>query len=457
MPSEEMKKLYAQRLGRYQAAIALEPVDRIPIGTGTNYFAEVYSGNTKQQTIYDPQKWLEAEEAFVRDFPEVDVLRDNRIYGPLFDAIGLKTYKLPGRDLPPDIQFQFVEQEYMKPEDYDSLIQDPMRFMLETFLPRILGEYADPCSPRSHIAFLKAGMAQVMAGQVMRNRAVVLEEKYGMPQPMAGFFLAPYDVLADAMRGITGIMGDMFRRPDKLTAACDVLVDHICHLALSTADPFKRWPVFVPTHKAMFISPAQFDKFYWPSFKKTMEILIEAGHTIRAYLEGDWSPHLHRLLELPKGKILFDIDTQGDVFKAKEVLGGHSCIAGGVQDSQLILGTPGQVREHVKHLCQTVGQGGGYIISAGCNFPYTTKPENFRAMIDAVLEFGVYDSGICPKPRDLSPGSKPVEQLKPQELVTPWKVKKAELGEIMGDENLIRSHWEQLEKTAFVWIWQWIL
>ena len=457
MSSEETKRLFEKRLGRYQAAIALEPVDRIPIATGSNYFVEVYSGNTKQQTVDDPQKWLEAEETFVRDFPEIDVLRDNRIYGPLYDAIGCKAYRLPGRDLPPDIQFQFVEEEYMKAEDYDKLIENPMQFMLESFLPKILGEFADPCTPRSHIAFLKAGMAQMMMGQVMRNRTVVLAEKHGMPQPMAGFFLAPYDVLADNMRGFTATMTDMYRRPEKLKAACDVLVDEVCHLALALADPFKRWPIFVPTHKAMFLSPAQFDQFYWPSFKKTLEILIEAGHTVRAYLEGDWSAHLHRLLELPKGKILFDIDTQGDIVKAKEILGGHSCIAGGVQDSKLILGTPEEVREHVRELCETVGKGGGYIISGGCNFPYDTKPENFRAMIDAVLEFGVYDSSISPKPRELSPGFEPVARLNPQQLVTPWEVKKAELGEIKGDEELIRTNWEQLEKMAYVWVWQWIL
>ena len=49
--ADDMKDLFEERLGRYQAAIALEPHDRIPIATGTNYFAEVYSGNTKQETL----------------------------------------------------------------------------------------------------------------------------------------------------------------------------------------------------------------------------------------------------------------------------------------------------------------------------------------------------------------------------------------------------------------------
>jgi len=84
MNAEDTKRLYEKRLGRYQAAIALEPVDRMPIATGSNYFAEVYSGNTRQMTVYDPGKWLAAEEAFIRDFPEVDVLRNNRIYAKKF-------------------------------------------------------------------------------------------------------------------------------------------------------------------------------------------------------------------------------------------------------------------------------------------------------------------------------------------------------------------------------------
>jgi hypothetical protein len=39
MNSEDTQELYEARLGRYQAAIALEPQDRMPIATGSNYFA----------------------------------------------------------------------------------------------------------------------------------------------------------------------------------------------------------------------------------------------------------------------------------------------------------------------------------------------------------------------------------------------------------------------------------
>ncbi|MBI5248792.1 MAG: uroporphyrinogen decarboxylase [Desulfomonile tiedjei] len=454
--SEETKKLFEERLGRYQAAIALEPHDRIPIATGSNYFAEVYSGNTKQETIYDPDKWLQAEIKFCQDFPEVDVLRNNRVYGPLYDALNVKTYKLPGRDLPANTQFQFMEQDYMKEDEYDDLINDPPGFMIDILLPRILGELGNRGTGRSYIAMLKAGMAQAMFGGIMRNRGIVLEQQCGMPQPMAGFFLAPFDALADAMRGMTATFLDMFRQPDKVLAACDVLVQEMAHMALSVADPLKRYPIFVPLHKAIFMSPEQFDMFYWPSFKKVMEIIIDSGYNVRAYLEGDWGKHWHHMRELPKGRVLCDIDSQGDIHQAKKDLGGFQCIAGGVQDSMLILGTTDQVREHVRELCQTVGKGGGYIVSAGCSFPYDAKPENFRAMIDAVMEYGWHDKSIKAKPKAAPPVRTP-EGLNPRRVMTPWDVKKTELGQIMGDENLIKKNWEQLETMAHTFMWQWTL
>ncbi len=451
---DDMKKLFDERLGRYQAAIALEPTDRIPIATGSNYFAEIYSGNSNQETIYDPEKWLQAELAFARDFPEVDVLRDNRIYGPLFDAIDLKNYRLPGRDIGPRTPFQFNEAEYMLADEYDALTADPVKFMFDCWFPRLMGEFKERGSVRSYVAVLKAGMAQMQVGQIMRNRTIALQQ-VGMPQPMAGFFLAPFDVLADAMRGMKGAFMDCRRQPDKVLAACDALVPEMANLALAMADPLKRWPVFVPTHKPCFMSPQQFDKFYWPSFKKVLEILIAAGHTVRAYLEGDWSKHWHHMLELPKGKVLCDIDSQGDIQKAKREIGHHQCIAGGVKDTLLILGTPEEVRQQVKHLCETVGQGGGYIICAGCGFPYEAKTENMRALAEAAMEFGVYDKNIKAQPKAAPAGQ--VDAAAFPRMVTPWAVKKAELGGVQGDESLIRRPWESLESMAYIWLWQWVL
>lgn len=455
MSNVDLQELFNQRLGRYQAAIAMEPLDRMPVACGSNYFAEVYSGNTNQQTIYDPAKWLEAEMAFIRDFPEVDVLRNSRIYAPMFDAVNCLTYRLPGRDLPARTQFQFVEQEYMKADEYDQLIENPTLFLINTWLPRIMGELATPGSARATMALIKAGMTQMQMGEIMRTRGIRLQNECGMPQPMAGFFLAPFDAIADAMRGLTATMMDMYRQPEKLKQACDALVDEMVNLALSTGDPFRRYPIFVPTHKPMFLSPEQFDEFYWPSFKAVLQKLHQAGYAVRAYLEGDWGQHWKHLLELPKGSVLCDIDSQGDIFKALDELGHHQCLAGGVADSVLILGTPQEMREQVKRLCEAAGKDKRLLINGGCNIPYDTKPENYRAMLDAIMEFGQYDSSLKPTPKP--EGIVPFQSAPARKVLTSWETRKAEWGGVQGDEALIREPWERFEAMAYAFIWQWVL
>ncbi|HWR06491.1 uroporphyrinogen decarboxylase family protein [Sporomusa sp.] len=453
--SSEIEKLYDERLGRYQATIALEPTDRIPIASGSCYLAEVYSGATNQEIIYDPDKWLQAEMAFIKDFPEIDALRDNRVWAPLYDAVGCKTYKLPGRDLPPNQQFQFVEEEYMQADEYELLIKDPGSFMLEKFLPRVLGEYGDQGAPRSHMAFLKAGMGQMMMANIMRNRSIQLQTVCGMPQPTTGAFIAPFDVLGDVLRGLKAALMDTYRRPKLVLEACDVLVDVMTRFALSTADPLRRYPIFVPTHKACFMSPKQFDTFYWPSFKRVLEKLIDSGYTVRAYLEGDWSQHWHHFNELPKGKVLCDIDTQGDIFKAKADFGHHQAISGGIPDSTFILGTPAEVNERVHHLCETVGKGGGFIINGGCNIPYDTKPENFRAMIDTILKYGWYDKNIKAMPKAAPEPRLAIDDIAKQYRITPWTERSKELGGVTGNEALIQKPWDNLEAMAFNWLWTW--
>ncbi len=449
--SEVMKQLYDERLGRYQAAIALEPTDRVPIAPGSNTFSETFTG-TPQQVAYDPEAWLAGDLKFVSEFPEFDALRNNRVYAPLWDAVGLNSYQLPGRELPVRGQMQFVEAEYMRADEYDQLIASPVQFMFDCWLPRMLGEFKDRGSIRSYLAFLKGGMAQAQAGQVMRGRSIALQEKAGMPQCMTGAFLAPFDVIGDCMRGLQPILMDCYKRPQKVLAACEVLVDEMVNFALATADPFKRYPMFVPTHKAIFMSPQQFDKFYWPTFKAVCEKVIAAGHKIRAYLEGDWGPYWHHFLELPKGSMLLDIDNQGDIFKAKKEIGHHHCLCGGVQSSDFVLGTPAQMRERVKQLVDALAPGGGWIIGGGCHVPYGAKKENVRAMVEAVLEFGQYGNPT-PKPK-AAPASTLDTSAFPK-VVTPWEVKKAELGTIHGDEELIRKPWMALESAAYLWLWQW--
>ena len=460
--SEEKKRLFNERLARYQATIALEPTDRMIVGgTGSNYFAEAFAGYNRQETIYDGIKWLDTMSRFAESFPEVDLLRTSRsVWAPLVDAVGYRLYKIPGRDLPPDIEFQFVETEWMKIDDYDLLIRSLEQFMMERYLPRVLAEFEERGSARSYIAFLKSGMAYVMRAQQLKQWSVHMEREYGLPSPLQGVTYAPFDVLADKLRGLQGIMIDIHERPEKVIEACNALIPHVVNTALAGADPLKRLPIFIPLHRGChpFLSPRQFDAFYWPSLKKVTMMLIEAGYTIRAYLEGDWTPNWHHYNEFPRGKIICDMDNKADIFRARAEIGNTVCLGGGIPDSMFILGTPEQVRSRVRQLCETAGKDGGLIINGGCAIPYDTRTENFRAYVDATLEYGRYSDTIRP---ELKPVPEPVPGHPalglPQKTITPWEVKLEEMGGVIGDEELIKNYWEMLEAQAYSWLlfWAW--
>jgi uroporphyrinogen-III decarboxylase len=94
------------------------------------------------------------------------------------------------------------------------------------------------------------------------------------------------------------------------------------------------------------------------------------------------------LLELPKGKVLAHLDTT-DLFRAKDVLRGHICIAGNVPISILQTGTPADVEEMVKKQIDYAGKDGGYILSTRSPLD-DARADTLKALIQTTEKYGVY-------------------------------------------------------------------
>ena len=70
---------------------------------------------------------------------------------------------------------------------------------------------------------------------------------------------------------------------------------------------------------------------------------------------------------------------------------GHTCIAGSVPASPLISSTPDEVKRYVEKLLAEVKEGGGYILTGSVSgIPDEARPENVRALLKAVEEYGRY-------------------------------------------------------------------
>ena len=208
----------------------------------------------------------------------------------------------------------------------------------------------------------------------------------GFPGPFSVMSLAPFDFIGDTLRGTRGILMDMFRQPDAVLEACDRLVPIVVKWITRRANPFTPPLVFIPLHKGAdsFMSVAQFQKFYWPSLKKTIEGLVADGFVPYLFAEGAYGTRLETIADVPKGRTLWQFD-HTDMRKAKEILGGIACIQGNVPLPLLQLGSTQEVKTYCRDLIEAVGPGGGFILDVGAVVD-EAKDENVAAMIEAARE-----------------------------------------------------------------------
>ena len=106
------------------------------------------------------------------------------------------------------------------------------------------------------------------------------------------------------------------------------------------------------------------------------------------FAEGRYGSRLETIMDLPKGKTVWHFD-QTDMARAKETIGTVACLEGNIPLSLFHAGTVEEIAAYTRKLIDTAGEGGGYIVKMGAGED-KGKIENLRAVIDTVMEYGVY-------------------------------------------------------------------
>jgi uroporphyrinogen decarboxylase len=140
-------------------------------------------------------------------------------------------------------------------------------------------------------------------------------------------------------------------------------------------------------HTAPFFSPQVY-----------REVLLPHTRKVAAKISLPWIYHSDGNL-LP---IWDDLTSQGmnaihpleagsmDLDALKADYGRDISFVGGVDLRILEAGTEDETREETRRLIRTMGPGYGYLLSASNSITPNVKPENFRAMIETLLEYGRY-------------------------------------------------------------------
>jgi hypothetical protein len=413
--SPEAKKAYQTRAKRTVAAYNIEEFDKVPISLPVGDLPYLLYGINCHTAMYDVEKAIKACNQFNEKYSvELEYFASPMsIPAKVLDILDYKLYAWPGHGLSEEAPgYQFLEGEYMKADEYDDLIRDPSDYWLRTYMPRIFGTFDSlnllppltdiieiPVAQLTPLANPKVRNTlrkMIEAGEELERRSKLTAPYFGMaaangfPMGMGGISVVPFDILGDTLRGTAPIMKDMYRRPDKLLAALDKIADLTISSILNAPNFSSMVMMFFPLHKGAdgWMSPKQFDTFYFPSMKKVLDALINEGIIPHLFAEGAFNTRLEPFTVFPKGSISWLFD-QTDMLKAKKILGDKHCISGNVPSSLMVTGSPADVKESCRKLIEGCAKGGGYVLSAGA-VAENPKLENLRAMIAAVKEYGIY-------------------------------------------------------------------
>jgi hypothetical protein len=415
--SAEAEKNYGLRVQRMIDVYNLREPDRVPLNVYPGNLPLTMAGLEGRDAFYSPARACEAAMKFNDRYSgelESFALGGSALTGQFMEALDYKLYLWPGHGLPNSAGgWQYIEGEYMLADEYDDLIRDPSDFWLRKYLPRVMGAFqpfrlfqpfttiienvhlgtlapfAKPQVKDMLQTFIKAGEMWDQASAAIMPYLGIGPTR-GFATPSAGFCFAPFDVLGDTLRGTANIMNDMFRRPQKLLAALDVIAETTIYNVLSGPSIDNACLVVYPLHKGAdgWMSQSQFDTFYWPSLKKVMDACIKEGLIQSLFAEGSFNTRLNSIHQFPKGTVVWYFD-QTDMTRAKAVLGKDYCIQGNVPSSLLVTGEPAVVKDYCRKLIEACAPGGGYILAPGAH-PENPRLENLKAMVEAVNEYGYY-------------------------------------------------------------------
>ena len=409
------KQLRQEREKRITDTIQLRIPDRVPVICAIGYFPAKYTGIPCSAAYYDYETWYDAYQKTLRDFQPDMVYQQPFIPGKALEILNPRQLRWPGYGVEPYQGHQSVEINNMKADEYDSYMNDPSDYMLRVFmsrtsenleglslLPKLSDLGAGPMGLQIlALAFAEPKLVKAVrtlqkAGRELRRWRPKIERfnkmilDMGFPQYFQGAAMPPYDAFSHSMRGMSGVMFDMFRQPDRLIELCEFILKKTLERPMPQPNEYGNIRMFMTVTRGSddFLSTKQFHKFYWPTFKRLVMTLIERGATPCIFFEGDCTSRLEYLREFPKGKMLARFD-RTDIFRAKEILKDRVCIEGNVPSSLLQVGTVQQVKDYCKKIIDVVGEGGGFILSPRSSTD-EVNPENLKAMIEFTQEYGVY-------------------------------------------------------------------
>lgn len=411
-----MSKVTKEKVKRLTLAGENKQPDRVPITSQIETFAYGYAGTTIEEVTKHPLKGVAAFGKCYKDI-YFDAFFEPIFVHPFafFNGLGADSYFASDDGV--TAQHKEIAPMEGTVEEYEELIKDPTKFFLDVINPRKFPNLnGEESGQKKAIVNALKGLGGYGLG--MGGGGFALPILTDTPGFMGGFVEMPYDNIFDFLRGFKGSSIDMRRHPDLLVAAADAifetytrdcekvysllnvinnppqLVKNVHNIFVKGGDPkCTTFPWFFnPTHAPSFMNQQQYEKFYWPTYKKTLELINSWGGITCTLLEGEWGAEkLELFKDLKPGSVILYVEND-DICAAKKQLGDHHAIMGGMPISLLKSGTKKECLEHTMKVFDGCAPGGGFIFTTDKSLLSTDdcNPENLKAVNEFAHVYGIY-------------------------------------------------------------------
>ncbi|MBC7222962.1 MAG: uroporphyrinogen decarboxylase family protein [Anaerolineae bacterium] len=194
--------------------------------------------------------------------------------------------------------------------------------------------------------------------------------------------------LATRLRGIQRLLMDLYDDEqfvlDLLEFCVPVLLRYVKALVEQGAHA-----VVCSDSTANLMSREMYQKFAWPFERQVIGEIVRWGVPVFLHICGDTGRIVDLMAET--GAACLEVDSQVDIGVYKQQVGHKVCLMGNLDTVGLLNWTPEQVLEASRTCIEKAKDGGGYILSAGCEVPPDTPPANIHAMVEAARRYGRYE------------------------------------------------------------------
>ncbi|HWQ80577.1 MAG TPA: uroporphyrinogen decarboxylase family protein [Anaerovoracaceae bacterium] len=216
-----------------------------------------------------------------------------------------------------------------------------------------------------------------------RLKAVSLyREACGGEFPILGWVEGAF-AEANDLRGMYDLMIDLHRNPGFVRELVELCLEQAILFAKAQIKEGAQY-IGVGDAAASLVSPKIYRELVLPAEQKLIEVIHKNGARAKLHICGNTSALLDLMAET--GADIIDIDHLVDLKTAVEKIGGKALVCGNFDPVSVLLdGDVNTVKDHVRS-CLEIG-GDSSIISAGCEVPKFTPPENLKAVAEVLEEY----------------------------------------------------------------------